>query len=111
MQKFKFRAKRPEVLGGGYIYGSLIYRYGKVYIEDALTHETVPVEEESIAQLVGYIPAPSGLGVQEVYEGDELDNGEGKKIYASILRFVRCEKGGGLDFDEMAKEYHWTLKN
>ena len=87
-QKYKFRGKRSPVDGGGYVYGNLIYRYGKVYIEDGITHDNYSVEEENVALLVGYIKC--GGGYTEVYEGDKLRTSNGDIVYATVQRFFQA---------------------
>ena len=108
LPKFKFRAKLSEVDGGGYVHGYIIYRYDRVYIEDALSHEVFPVEEETVRQLVGRIMTGE-KSFAEVYEGDEVEVENGT-CYASVLRFLKTEKNSNLDFDECAKKYGWKLK-
>ena len=106
--KYKFRAPLSEVDGGGYVTGSLIYRYGKTYIEDAINHNTYRVDEDKVVLLVGYIA--DGAGVREVYDGDEIVLDGGGTGYASVIRFIKTEKNSFDEFNECAKKYGWKLK-
>lgn len=109
--RFKFRAKLSEVDGGGYVYGYVSRQYGKVFIEDAITHDRFIVEEENIDQLVGTIEDADGLGFAEVYQDDPVIVENGHTCYASIMRFLKTEKNLGIhkdaDFTETAKRYGW----
>lgn len=106
--KYKFRAPLSEVDGGGYVTGSLIYRYGRTYIEDAINHNTYRVDEDKVVLLVGYIA--EGAGVREVYDGDEIVLDGGGTGYATVSRFIKTEPCKNLDFNEMAAENGWKLK-
>lgn len=107
--KYKFRAKLSTVEHGGYVYGSLIYRYGNTYIEDAITHDLHKVDEDKVDLLVGYIK--DGTGVREVYDGDEIILDGGGTGYATVSRFIKTEKSKNLDFNEMAAENGRKLKD
>ena len=107
LQKHKFRARS---VNGGIFYGDLIHENGKVYIRSGYDKPLEEVEENSIAQLVGYIFDPDFTSAfTEVYEGDELITPDGTHIYAAILRFAKTEKSGDLDFTELAKREKWHL--
>lgn len=102
---------RAKSIHGDTVHGYYIKRWGKHYIEQPLKdRETVEVKPETVCRLVGYVPS-GGNCVAPVYEGDELDNGDGVPIYASISRIARTEKNSSDDFDKIAAENGWTLKN
>ena len=107
LQKHKFRARS---VNGGIFYGDLLHENGKVYIRSGYDKPLEEVEENSIAQLVGYVFDPDFTSAfTEVYEGDELITPDGTHIYAAICYHAKTEKIGDLDFTELAKENGWSL--
>ena len=105
--RFKVRAKLSEVDGGGYVYGYALRNYGRLYVEDAITHDRFQVEEENISECIGIIE--NDIGFVEVFKDDELITPDGTHIYAALLRFAKTEKSGDLDFTELAKREKWHL--
>ena len=105
--RFKVRAKLSEVDGGGYVYGYALRNYGRLYVEDAITHDRFQVEEENISECIGIIE--NDIGFVEVFTGDELITPEGIHIYASILRHSKLAQTPDFDFTKVAKENVWML--
>lgn len=103
--KFKVRAKRSAVDGGGYVYGYPVREYGRLYVEDAITHDRFQVEDDDVDLIVGYIPAKDGLGFVEVYEGDRLTNKRGDSLFATIQRYLQAGVySHPIDLTELAGE-------
>lgn len=109
LPKYKFIAKKNTV-EGGYVRGFYIERYGKSYIEDAISHDVFPVIPETVRQLVGYVPGKSGIGVVEVYEGDRLINKRNDSVYATIQRYVQAGVyDQPIDLTELIGEDDWRV--
>lgn len=98
MKQIKFRGKSK--ITGEIIYGDLSHYEGGSYIDDEAVYEN------SVAQFVGY-----DADGKEVYDGDELDNGDGLKLTAKIINSISLNGDCDDDtFNEMTKQNDWKLK-